>query len=73
MKKVKNNSLLILIALMFVLWLCTITFGLNTVSRDKTVRRLKYENKILKEDNERLVRFNRDLGEQLNEMIQKDR
>lgn len=73
MKKIKNNPLLILIALMFVLWLCTITFALNTVSSDKTVRRLKYENKILKEDNERLVRFNRDLGEQLNEMIQKDR
>lgn len=73
MKKIKNNPLLILAALMFILWLSTITFGLNTVSRDKTVRRLKIENKGLKEDNEMLIRFNQDLGEQLNKKIQEDR
>lgn len=73
MKKIKNNPLLILAALMFILWLSTITFGLNTVSRDKTVRRLKYENKILKEDNEMLIRFNQDLGYHFNKKIQEDR
>lgn len=73
MKKIKNNPLIIIIAILSVTWGVVVFNGLQSIRQEKRIDKVVHTNKELKDKADRLERVNQDVGHQLNEKIQYDR